>query len=398
MLLQYNGLAKGGEKISGEFLGTKEELVGKMQTEGILLTAVSEKKRRLKDGRYRLSDFAKDIEELSYLVSSGLQIDKAIVALIKNLKKKTAIHLWEEILSGIRGGRQFSSSIQNASEKQNFAISDFYINIISVGEEVGNIQAALKDVSEHLQFRDAIAKETVSALAYPAFLIMISLAAIFFIAYFILPRFATIFTAKEMQQIPTISRLLIEFGQFIHNNSALVLSFSFFIIISISMLFSLDKPRRIVLEAMQKLPLIKGIALELQIANLCSSIGVMLEGGVDIGRSMRLSKKIVSDKSLKNIIEETADGLRKGLRISEMWTKYSIIPDDVISLVAVGEHSAKLGEIFAKLGTRHLGEFKAKIARAMTFLEPAMIIFLGIFIGTIVVAIMMAVMSLTNVS
>jgi len=398
MLLQYKGLAKGGEKISGEFLGTKKELIEKMQAEGILLTDVSEKKRRLKEGRYRLGDFATDIEELSYLVSSGLQINKAIAALIKNLKKKTAIHLWEEILSEIKGGSQFSLAIKNASKNHNFPISDFYINIISVGEEVGNIQSALKDVSEHLQFRDAIIKETNSALAYPAFLIIISIAAIFFIAYFILPRFATIFTAKEMQQIPTISRLLIEFGQFIHNHSSLVLSFSFFIAISISMLFSLDKPRRIALEAIQKLPLIKSVALELQIANLCSSIGVMLKGGVDIGRSMRLSKKIVSDKSLKNIIEETSDGLRKGLKISEMWTKYSIIPDDVISLVAVGEHSAKLGEIFAKLGTRHLMEFKAKIARAMTFLEPTMIIFLGIFIGIIVVSIMMAVISLTNVS
>ncbi len=398
MILQYKGITKSGEKITGEFLGTKEELIKSLQKEGILLISATQNKRKLKGGKYTLTDFSSDIEELSYLVASGLQINKAISTLIKNLKKKTSIDLWEDVLSEIRKGKQLSIAIKKALEKHNIKIGDFYINIISVGEEVGNIQDSLKDVSRHLQFKTGIIKDTISALTYPAFLIFVSIAAIFFIAYFILPRFATIFTPKDLQHVPALSRTFIQFGQFVHNNAGAVL-FSFFMFIALIFIaFSNDKLRGVIIEASQKLPFIRDIALEIHIANICSSIGVMLKGGVDVAKAIRLAGKIVSHKNLKNIMQETADGLRKGLKISDVWSKYNIIPDDVISLVAVGESSATLPEVFDKLGNRHLDNFKTKVAKAMTFLEPAMIVVLGVFIGIIVVSIMLAVLSLTNVS
>ncbi len=398
MVLQYTGVTKSGEKVTGEFLGTKEELIKSLQKEGIFLISATESKRKLKGGKYTLSDFSSDIEELSYLVASGLQINKAISTLIKNLKKKSAIDLWEDVLSEIRKGKQLSIAIKQSLEKHKIAIGDFYINIISVGEEVGNVQDSLKDVSRHLRFKTGIIKDTISALTYPAFLIFVSIAAIFFIAYFILPRFATIFTPKDLRHVPALSRSFIEFGKFVHNNAGIVL-FSFFMFAAlIFIIFSYDKSRKFVVDAAQKLPFIKDIALEIHIANLCSSIGVMLEGGVDTAKAMRLAGKIVSQETLKNIMKETAEGLRRGLKISDVWSKYSIIPDDVISLVAVGESSATLGEVFNKLGIRHLENFKTKVAKAMTFLEPAMIVILGVFIGIIVVSIMLAVLSLTNVS
>ena len=101
---------------------------------------------------------------------------------------------------------------------------------------------------------------------------------------------------------------------------------------------------------------------------------------------------------MKNIVLQTAENVKRGIKISDTWSKYSIIPDDVVSLVAVGESSATLGEVFSKLGEKHLEDFKVKISRAMVFLEPAMIVMLGVFIGLIVVSIMLAVLSLTNVS
>ncbi len=398
MMLQYSGVAKNGEKITGEFFGTKEELVKYSQKEGIILVSITENKRKLKKGKYTLNDFSSDIEELSYLVASGLQIDKAISTLIKNLKKEASINIWENVLVEIKKGKQLSLSIKQVFSDKKIYISDFYINIISVGEEVGNLQDSLKDVSKHLQFKTNMIKDIISALSYPAFLVFISIVAMFFVAYFILPRFATIFTSKDLQHVPALSYTFIKFGQFVHENSETVF-FVFFMFIGFTVaIFSLDKPKKAVINFFQSLPLIKDIVLEIYIANLCSSIGVMLNGGVDVAKAMRLAQKIIQHPNLKNIIGETADGLKKGMKISDIWSKYSIIPDDVVSLVAVGEKSATLGEVFNKLGVRHLENFKAKVAQAMTFLEPAMIVLLGIFIGVIVVSIMLAVLSLTNVS
>ncbi len=398
MILQYVGVTRNGERVSGEFIGTQDELIRHLQKEGILLISVAESKRRLKKGKYTLSDFAADIEELAYLVGSGLQIDKAIVALLKNIKKDEAIKLWEKVLANLREGKQLSVAIKKAMDGLPISIGDFYLNIISVGEEVGNVEGALKDVSKHLQFRIGLIRDTISALAYPAFLVVVSILAIFFIAYFILPRFASIFTPKDLANVPAISRLFLEFGEFVHSNAGMVVSIFLIVAASVVLLFSFEKPKRMAIEFFEKLPFVRDIVLELHIANLCSSIGAMLRGGVDVAKAMRLAEQVTTHSSLKNVVRETTEGLKKGLKISEVWSRYPVIPDDVVSLVAVGESSAALDEVFEKLGKRHLENFKLKVSKAMTFLEPAMIVLLGVFIGMIVVSIMLAVLSLTNVS
>ncbi len=398
MILEYVGVTKNGERVTGEFLGSKDELIRSLQKEGIFIVSVRESKRKKKRGKYTIEDFATEVEELSYLVSAGLQIDKAISTMIKNTKKEASVEIWEMVLTQLKEGNQLSVAIKNVLKEKRIPISDFYINIISVGEEVGNVQQALKDVSKHLQFRLKIKRDTISALGYPIFLVFVSIVAIFFVAYFILPRFSSIFTPKEFKTLPALSKVFIGFGMFIHNNMGMVLSLFFMFIALIVFVFSLEKPRRLILDFIQGLPFLKDIALEFHIANLCSSLGAMLEGGVDIGRALRLAAKITSHRNLKNIVLQTAENVKRGIKISDTWSKYSIIPDDVVSLVAVGESSATLGEVFSKLGEKHLEDFKIKISRAMVFLEPAMIVMLGVFIGLIVVSIMLAVLSLTNVS
>lgn len=398
MILEYVGVTKNGERVTGEFLGSKDELIRSLQKEGIFIVSVRESKRKKKRGKYTIEDFATEVEELSYLVSAGLQIDKAISTMIKNTKKEASVEIWEMVLTQLKEGNQLSVAIKNVLKEKRIPISDFYINIISVGEEVGNVQQALKDVSKHLQFRLKIKRDTISALGYPIFLVFVSIVAIFFVAYFILPRFSSIFTPKEFKTLPALSKVFIGFGMFIHNNMGMVLSLFFMFIAFAVFVFSLEKPRRLVLDFIQDLPFLKDIALEFHIANLCSSLGAMLEGGVDIGRALRLAAKITNHRSLKNIVLQTAENVKRGIKISDTWSKYSIIPDDVVSLVAVGESSATLGEVFSKLGEKHLEDFKIKISRAMVFLEPAMIVMLGVFIGLIVVSIMLAVLSLTNVS
>ncbi len=398
MVLEYVGITKGGERIKGEFLGTKQQLVEALRRDGIFLISVKEAIKKRRKGRYTLDDFSSDSEQLSYLIAAGLQLDKAIKVLIKNSKKEVSVELWNQVLFNLKEGKQLSVALKEAFASKKLSISDFYLNIISVGEEAGNLKRALSDVSKHLQFRLRIKRDAISALSYPIFLIFVSIAAVFFISYFILPKFASIFTPKEFKTLPVLSKLFIGFGQFVHDNTSMVISAFLLILSLLIFIFSSERPRRMVFDFLQRLPFIRGIAIEFHVANLCSSLGAMLEGGVDIGRAMELAARSVTNKSLRNIVSETAESIRKGIKISDVWSKYSIIPDDVVPLVALGEHSAMLGEVFLKLGERHLENFKIKISRAMVFLEPAMIVFLGIFIGLIVISIMLAVLSLTNVS
>jgi general secretion pathway protein F len=124
----------------------------------------------------------------------------------------------------------------------------------------------------------------------------------------------------------------------------------------------------------------------------------MLGGGVDVSRALKLSSSVVGSQKLISLLSETNDEIRKGNRISQVWSSNDLIPEDAVSLVVVGESSARLGEIFDTLGKRYLDNFKTGIARSLSLLEPLIIVFVGIFIALVVISIMLSVVSLGDVA
>jgi general secretion pathway protein F len=146
------------------------------------------------------------------------------------------------------------------------------------------------------------------------------------------------------------------------------------------------------------LPLVGSFMLLSDLANLFSSLGSMLGGGVDVSRALKLSAAVVGSPKLTNLLSETNDEVRKGRRISQVWSANDLIPEDAVSLVVVGESSARMGEIFDTLGKRYLDKFKTDIARILGLLEPMIIVFVGLFIAVIVVSIMLSVVSLGDVA
>ena len=398
MMYRYVGINKEGEKVEGEFIGKKDELISFLHKEGVILLSLSESYKKRKKGKYKIGDFLNDMEELSYLIGSGLRLDKAIQAVIKNSQKEESVKLWEDVLADVRKGNQFSQALKASFKKRKFSFDDFYINIISAGEEVGDIKNSLDKIIQHLEFKLKIRRDILSSMAYPMFLIIVSIVAIFFVAYFILPKFSSIFTPKELKEVPLISRIFMKFGIYVHNNSDMVLVLVLVFLFFVGSILYLDNVRKTVLKLIKKFPLLKNIFFEIELANLFSSLSTMIKGGVDISKALKMSKDSVEDGKLKNMLDDTIKGIKKGLKISQVWSKYSFIPSDVVSLVSAGENSASLDEIFEKMGKKYMENFKVKVSRLVTFIEPLLIVILGVFIGMIVVSIMLAVLSLTNVS
>ncbi len=396
-LFIYEGVTKSGEKVTGKFIGSYQELVNELKREGILLTKVKEETKKQKKGKFTTEDFANTIEELDYLVTSGVQLDKAISIMIKNSSKQSVGEFWETVLRKLKEGKTLSVALKETGIEKKFNIPEFYINIISVGEEIGDLHSAFKDILEDLNFRENLKKEIKSATAYPAFLLIVSILTVFFVSGFILPKFSDIFTEKELEKLPAISKITLDFGKFVNEHIDVILIGLFITFGLLIYMFSSGFFSKNLSKIIYSIPLVKNIALKVELSNIFSSLGTMLEGGVEISRALKLSSKIARNRTLQNIMNETVNEIKKGKRISNVWARYDIIPDNVISIVAVAEQSAKLGEVFKNLGKRYMESFKNDVSRILTYLEPAIIVILGLFVAFIVVAIMLAVVSVSDI-
>jgi general secretion pathway protein F len=396
-MLIYEGISKTGEKVRGRFIGSKEELFRSLQEEGILLLSIREEKEVRKKKKFTSDMLFNGLEQLYYLLTAGLKIDVAIGLIIRSLSDKSSAELWEDILKKLKEGKQLSVAIREIAQKKKISIPDFYINILSVGEEIGDIAFSLKTILTDVEFKRNLRKEIKNAISYPVFLIIMSILTIIIVATFILPKFSQVFSENEIEKLPVISRVVLSSGVLIRENLLTILFI--FLLISFFMIyvFSLKSVKGLLKTMSFRIPYLGKMLLKLELSNIFSSLSAMLRGGVEINRAIKFSISVTSHPQIKNILEETAVELKKGRRISETWGRYSFIPPDVIALVSVGENSANLDEILARLGKKYMEDFKSEISRLLTFLEPAIIVIVGLFIAFIVIAILLAVLSISDV-
>ena len=393
----YQGLAKNGDKVSGKMFGVKEDLVNEIRAKGIILTSIKEDRKTMRGGRYGLQDFKNNCEEMYHLNAAGIKLDQAIATLVKNTRKQSVHDFWEGVLARIKEGQQFSAALRDGFARQEFRGGELYINILAVGEEIGDLKTSFKNLLDYLEFKSSLLKEVKSAIAYPLFLVAMSLVTVVIVCGFILPRFAKIFSADELKKLPAISKLTIGYGKFLNAHFPLIMLVA---LCTLGLAVWLGTNAAFV-ERFKKwaynLPLVGDFMLLSDLANLFSSLGSMLGGGVDVSRALKLSAAVVGSQKLTNLLTETNDEVRKGNRISQVWSSNDLIPEDAVSLVVVGESSARMGEIFDTLGKRYLENFKTDIARILGLLEPLIIVFVGLFIGVIVISIMLSVVSLGDV-
>jgi type II secretory pathway component PulF len=393
----YYGVKPDGVKVSGRFAGTREELLRELAQKQVVLTSLEEVRTKLKEGRYRLPSFFSDIEQLHYLLVAGLPLDAAISSIVKNTRRAAVRKIWGAVLQKIKEGTPFSRALKEAAEEVKFTLPAFYANMIAVGEEVGDIRGALKGLLQHLGFTLEMRKEVRTAFAYPAFLMTASFLTLTFIIAFILPRFSAIYSPEELVQLPWISQAVLGLGQNLADQGP-----GFYVVLALiasGAIFILQGPaiREKILSCRWYVPYVRGISLQFELSNLFSALGVMLKGGVDLTRALRLSRNVVSSPALSHILDETGQGIKQGRQISHLWSKYAVFPEEVISLVTAGEAGARLPEVFSDIGLRFMEGFKTRVKVLLTFLEPLIIIFLGLVVGVIVVAIMLAVVGMSDI-
>ncbi len=395
-LIYYEGVSESGQKVRGSYNGTKSDLLAELQSAGVLVTRLKEEQEKLKGGRFVFADLHETIEQLHYLLVSGLQVDQALGVMVKNSRKKPVREFWGEVLAILKDGVPFSQSLKQAAAKNDCPMEDFFVNVLAVGEEVGDLKGALHSLREYLDFKSTMIKEIRSALTYPAFLFIAGLVTMLLVLGLILPRFASVYSPQELQQLPAVSQLTLSFGNWVHGHPLLVLAA---LVLGAALLVSVassQRLRRLLGEGLSRLPLVRNAVHYLDLARLFASLGTMLGSGVNLSRAIRLADTVVGNPSLRNILRETGEELKKGQKLSETWRRHTLIPDDVVALAAVGETGACLDEVFQRTGKKYMELFKAKVALLLTFLEPAIIVFLGIFIGFIVIAILLAVVSMSD--
>ena len=329
--------------------------------------------------------------QISLLLRNGIKIDRALETARVGIKNSRLKGIVVEIYDEVRRGVPFSTAL----EKYPDVFDSLYVSIVRIGEVTGRLADVSVDLAANLNFRQKIAAKTRQALIYPAIIFSVCLLSVFFVFNFIVPKFSVIFSG--MKTIPVYTRAILATSE-IFRTYQLVLPV---LVVGIPFVIYRNRKsrqlRRLKDMLMLRVPMVKQVCRSLENLRFASSLAILLKSGVMISSALDYAVLSVGNVFIRKKLQRVKDEVRQGKKFSEVMARTGFFEDIFIGLIEVGEQTGDLSEIFAEIADRLRLNYEEKVSNLIVFIEPVMILFMGLIVGSVVVAMLLSLVSINDI-
>ncbi|MBC7002117.1 type II secretion system F family protein [Photobacterium sp. BZF1] len=332
------------------------------------------------------------LRELASLRKSGMGLDKAVEAIAELSEDKQLKQAWKKVYEFLHNG----FSLSEAMESLPFVFPRYVPSMVRLGEANGDLPQALYSIAERVEKEAELMGEIKSALTYPAFLICFSIAILLFLFSFVLPNFESMVESGNGQGSALASLLTV--ADFFNRNISWILPGLF---ISFGMIvwgFHEGKLQSVFYRIAAKLPFTRDVIAYWDIIEFSSSMSRLLGAGVDLLEGALLSAEGLSQEKVRRRLADTVKGIKQGESFSDSLRQKEVFPNLVIQMIAVGESGATLPESFQEISTLYERRMKNALKRAITLLEPSVIVVMGGLIGSIMIVLISGIISVNDIA
>jgi len=383
-----------GETIEGVIEAADEKLaVERIRNTGLIpLKVVAPKQGGLRGKigfKRSRADLLTFTAELSVLLSAGLPIDRSLNILSEVSEEKETKKTIQSILKSIREGGSFSDALQ----KHPKSFPRLYVNMIRAGEAGGVLDIVLDKLNEFLESAKELKDNILSAMIYPAILSITGGISIIILLTLVLPKFSVIF-AELGGSIPLSTKVLLGVS---HSLRTYWWAFVIAIVVAWGMVRSYMRSAqgRLRWDAL-KLRLFGDVVRKLETARFCRTLGTLLKSGVSFLQALENSKDVINNQVIASALDNVAKGAKEGKGIAGPLAAAGVLPPLALSMIKVGEETGQLDIMLIKVAAAYEKNLKETVKRFVSFLESAMILSMGLVIGFIVISMLMAIFSITD--
>jgi general secretion pathway protein F len=327
--------------------------------------------------------------ELTSLLEAGLPLDRSLnilAGISENKEKQTLI---QAILRSIREGSSFSDALQ----KNPRMFSRLYVNMIRAGEAGGVLPVVLEKLGEFLESTQELKEQVLSSMIYPIILVSTGGLSIIILLTYVLPKFSVIFSELG-SSLPLSTQILLSFSQGLKTYwwMALILFILGWILFRT---YTKSEQGRYHWDNI-KLKLMGEIIRKLETARFCRTLGTLIKSGVPLLQALKNSRDVISNQAIASALESVSKGVQEGQGMALPLAAAGVFPPLALSMIKVGEETGQLDTMLLKVAAAYEKSLRVSIKRFISFLEPAMILGMGLVIGFIVLSMLMAVFSITD--
>jgi len=397
----YKATTLGGQTVEGSMDGKDEASVlvslHQLGYIPIRITSADEKVQGFRlpfslPKRIGLKNLLIFTQELSTLITAGLPIDRSLRILGTLTENPRLREVVKDILKKIEGGNSLAEALNSHPR----VFPKLYVNMVRAGESGGFLETILSRLAQYLESTKEIRDQIVSVMIYPLILMIASGASIGVLVTFVIPKFATIFSDMG-QAIPLPTQIILTFSKFVR--AYWWAGFGMLAAIYFGLkTYTRDEERRWRWDRYKlKWVVIGDLIKKVEVARFARTLGTLLQSGVSILPAFNLVKEISQNQAISRAISQVHDRLREGKGISKSLEETEIFPPLAVHMIGVGEETGRIDEMLIKVAESYEGNVRTAVRRFVSLLEPVILLIMGGVIGFIVLSILLAVTSITEI-
>lgn len=391
MLFKYKAIDSEGKNKEGEIDAPNRDMaISGLQRRGLVIISIKDEKER--KSIFEVSFFEKvsnkDVVILSRQIATLFEAQVSALKSFSMLATNTENKLLSRKLTAISDDLQAGVSISGALAKHPDVFSDFYVNMVKVGEETGKLNETFLHLAEYLDRQYALTSKTRNALIYPVFVVITFFVVMTLMFVIVIPKLSAIILDSG-QEVPFYTRIVIAISNlFVH--------YGFFVLIFLVLLgiwvwrLSMTQKGKEYLDSLKlSTPAIGNLYKKLYLSRITDNLNTMLSSGVPIVRAIDITAEVVGSRVYKGLLGEVADGVKSGLSLSVAFEKHKQeIPGILVQMVQVGEETGSLGTILKTLTDFYKREVDDAVDTLVGLIEPVMIVVLGLGVGILLVSVL----------
>ncbi len=351
------------------------------------------KARRRGGRRIRAADVEDLTRSLSIMLRSGVPLDRALKVMAGMAQSEALAAVVNDLHAAVKGGKSLSAAL--AAHQPVFG--EFYINMVRAGEAGGQLAEVLARVGEHLERFRNLREGVISAMIYPAILLVVALLSVFLLLTFVVPQFETLFNDMG-DALPLPTAVIVAAGHFFGDWWWLLALLAAGLVWAWQRYVGTPEGRHWRDTRLLSLPILGELVRKYELTRFSRSMGTLLSGGVSIVQSVRIAAQTVANSPLRNALEGVTPFIKKGGRMADALTETGLFTPLALNMVRLGEETGRLDTMLLELARVHDAEVQAGIKRALTLIEPVLILTLGVVIAAIIVSILMGILSVNDLA
>jgi type IV pilus assembly protein PilC len=374
----------------------RDEVVAQLRKQRLNVVKIDEKKeadkqKKKKAGKISMRDIVIFTRQFSTMINAGLPLVQALDILAKQSENPALKDVTMSVVFDVESGH----TVADAFRKHPNAFSDLYVNMVAAGEAGGILDTILMRLATFMEKNDALVRKVKGAMIYPGVISSVAAIAISVLLIFVIPTFERMFASVGLA-LPLPTRVVIAMSKFLTGYWWAVIALGVGGVYMFKKYYASNEGKLVIDRLMLKAPVLGDVLRKSSVSRFTRTLGTLIGSGVSILEGLEITAKTAGNRVISDAIMESRASIAGGETIAAPLQKSQVFPPMVISMIAVGEQTGGLDEMLSKIADFYDEEVDAAVSNLLSLMEPVMIVFLGVVVGGMVVAMYLPIFDMIN--